>query len=654
MHFMEIEITPLTGPHISTANLSDPAIHRGHGRRVSALVYALVAERTENREFAVDSISTNIVTRFVLEQQARMPDFLRLPIKIATLLLSIHAGLNHLGRWHRLAPSQRQSQIAIWRSSRIGPLRDVVKLYESLVTLAFESLAAHQEPPVEIAKGHFNSKKSACYPFPAVISHSSDRIKTEVAVIGSGPGGAITSCVLAEAGRQVIMLEEGRHYELKSCTPFSANEMIQKYRCGGLTPAMGKPKVAYVEGKCVGGGSEINSGLYHRTPPEIIEKWRQEFKVDRFEEKDLIEFFEANEQDLTVARIPGNTPTSSRKLHDGATSLGWKSMEIPRWFAFDGKLDQAGVPTGQRQSMTKTFVPRFLEAGGQLQSETAVRKFKRIGDRWEIQAHNSNGQLMTIEAKTIFVSCGATQTPALLQRSGFGRKPGSSLFLHPTVKFTARFKDTINNEIPAVGVHQVKEFSPRLSFGCSIGSKPYLSLGLLDGGQNGTYLDRHWEQMSIYYAMITGSGRGSVRSLPGFKDPLVRYSLSRQDLADLADGLRKLAMILFESGAVELFPSISGAPALKSPGDLSMIPAMLSGSLTNLMTIHLFGSCPMGEEKSRCVTNSFGAVHDVADLYLADASLLCSAPGVNPQGSIMAVVRRNAKEWLDRHGPAGS
>ncbi|MFM7129443.1 MAG: GMC oxidoreductase, partial [bacterium] len=101
-------------------------------------------------------------------------------------------------------------------------------------------------------------------------------------------------------------------------------------------------------------------------------------------------------------------------------------------------------------------------------------------------------------------------------------------------------------------------------------------------------------------------------------------------------------------------PSIAGAPALKSPGDLSMIPAMLSGSLTNLMTIHLFGSCPMGEEKPRCVANSFGAVHDVDGLYLADASLLCTAPGVNPQGSIMAVVRRNAVEWLDRQGRAGS
>lgn len=642
---MKNEIRP------SEVVLSGPCVHRGHGRRVSTLVYALVEERSRNRELQSGLVSANIVTRFVLEQQSRMPDFLQLPIKIATAMLATHAALNHMGRWHRLTPAQRQSQIAIWRSSRVGPFRDVIKLYESLVTLAFESLVAKQPAPVEIQPGEFYQNKITPYPFPAVNSNSADRMKTEVAVIGSGPGGAITGCILAEAGRQVTMVEEGKHFDLKSCLPFSAQEMVQKYRCGGLTPAMGRPKVAYVEGKCVGGGSEINSGLYHRTPPEVMEKWRREFHVNRFEEKDLVEFFEANERDLTVAPIPGITPSSSRKLHEGATSLGWKSMEIPRWFAFDGKTDQAGVPTGHRQSMTKTFVPRFQNAGGQLQSETSVRKFRRIGDHWEIEARNSSGKSITIEAKSIFVSCGATQTPALLQRSGLGNKPGSSLYLHPTVKFTARFKDTINNEIPAVGVHQVKEFSPRLSFGCSIGSKPYLSLGLLDGGHDGNYLDKHWEQMSIYYAMITGSGHGSVRSLPGYKDPLVRYTLSQEDLADLADGLRKLAMILFESGAVELFPSISGAPAMRSRADLSMIPAMLSTSQTNLMTIHLFGSCPMGEEKARCVADSFGAVHGVPELYLADASLLCTAPGVNPQGSIMAVVRRNAVEWLDRQHP---
>ena len=65
------------------------------------------------------------------------------------------------------------------------------------------------------------------------------------------------------------------------------------------------------------------------------------------------------------------------------------------------------------------------------------------------------------------------------------------------------------------------------------------------------------------------------------------------------------------------------------------------------MTIHLFSSCPLGEDRVRCVTDSFGRVHGSPDLYIADASLLPGPPGVNPQGSLMALVRRNVRRFLD-------
>ncbi|MGL4500300.1 MAG: NAD(P)-binding protein, partial [Planktothrix sp.] len=88
-----------------------------------------------------------------------------------------------------------------------------------------------------------------------LISPSESPLKVEIAVIGSGPGGAITACLLAEAGRDVLLIEEGAYLSLESCEPFSVEEMIQKYRNGGLTAAFGQPKIQYVEGRCVGGGS---------------------------------------------------------------------------------------------------------------------------------------------------------------------------------------------------------------------------------------------------------------------------------------------------------------------------------------------------------------------------------------------------------------
>jgi choline dehydrogenase-like flavoprotein len=41
-------------------------------------------------------------------------------------------------------------------------------------------------------------------------------------------------------------------------------------------------------------------------------------------------------------------------------------------------------------------------------------------------------------------------------------------------------------------------------------------------------------------------------------------------------------------------------------------------------------------------------VHDFKNLFVNDASLLCTAPGVNPQGSIMALARRNALKFLGK------
>ena len=624
-------------------------IHRGHSRRVSALVYALIDQRRQDRIFQNSSISNNAIVQFVLEQQARMPDYFRFPLKLATWLHAINASINHFNSYHKLSNPQRQSQLLLWRSAPIAPLRDFIRLYESLVALGFESIADGDSPPLDTLPLSFNKTHVTEYPHPAITFHTTGLIKTDIAVIGSGPGGAITSTLLAEAGKNVTLIEEGGHFPLESCKPFSALEMIQKYRAGGLTPSMGTPKVAYVEGKCVGGGSEINSGLYHRTPPDILEQWRHQFLVDHLTENDLLPHFLANETDLTVSTIPGQTPASSLKLHDGAIAMGWNSQEIPRWFAFDGHSDSNGVPTGYRQSMTKTFIPRFQLAGGQILPRTKVLKFKKVGSHWEIQSLDSNGNPLTIKSNHIFAACGAIQTPALLQRSGLGHKPGSSLFMHPTVKFVARFQDEINSDSPSVGVHQIKQFSPRISFGCSIGSKPYLALGLMDSSHHHEYLDLHWRNMSIYYATITGSGHGSVRSIPGFSDPLVKYKLSPNDMSDLADGLRKLALALFQSGAIELQSSISGSLPIRNIGDLSQIQARLNRNFTNLMTIHLFSSCPMGENKSLCVANSFGAVHGVPSLHLADASLLCTAPGVNPQGSIMAIVRRNAIQWLENH-----
>lgn len=474
-----------------------------------------------------------------------------------------------------------------------------------------------------------------------------DENEADIVVIGSGPGGAMTAALLAEAGRDVLLLEEGTALPLQSCRPFSVDEMVQKYRNGGLTVGLGKPRVAYVEGRVVGGGSEVNSGLYHRPPLDTLERWRAQWQVRGLDAALIDVLASHNEADISVQCIPGDRkPPASLRLHEGALRLGWKSYEVPRWFAFDGTHDSFGVPSGTRQSMSRTFLPRFRRAGGRLETGVRVQRFEKVRGAWQTWCKR-DGQALRVKAGHLFVCAGAVQTPFLLRCSGIRRGIGERLVMHPTVKVVARFPDVINGPDAGVGVHQVKEFSPRISLGCSIASRPYLALAMLDHPDYAHWVDSEWQRLGIYYAMINGGGHGSVHRVPGFADPLVRYRVSREGRRDLATGLQALCRALLSAGATELFPSIGGfGPPIRTEAELTRIPAELPADRTQLMTIHLLGSCPMGERDGASPCDSFGAVKGHSHLSINDASLICDSPGVNPQGSIMVLARRNVLHHL--------
>ncbi len=86
----------------------------------------------------------NDVAEFVLEQWQRMPDYLRLPIRLFTVIF----GLWPLARtgciYSRNPLGARRLQRMLWRSSRLAPFRDLLRYYESLATLALYSRPIHR------------------------------------------------------------------------------------------------------------------------------------------------------------------------------------------------------------------------------------------------------------------------------------------------------------------------------------------------------------------------------------------------------------------------------------------------------------------------------------------------------------------------------
>ena len=111
--------------------------------------------------------------------------------------------------------------------------------------------------------------------------------------------------------------------------------------------------------------------------------------------------------------------------------------------------------------------------------------------------------------------------------------------MHPMLKVIALFDEKVNSETMGIPVHQVKEFSPQLTLGCSVSTQAYLALGLNHLNRVNDLLTS-WRKMAIYYVSTTGIGRGSIRTLPFSNAPLVRFSVTNQDLCLLKEGLDRL------------------------------------------------------------------------------------------------------------------
>lgn len=470
------------------------------------------------------------------------------------------------------------------------------------------------------------------------------RLDTEVLVIGSGAGGATTAAILAEAGHTVTVVEEGAWVDPDLVEPFSLEEMELKYRHHGSSAALGAPPVAYAEGRCVGGSTEINSGLWHRLPSELADEWRTTYRIDEFTTTQLDAYAERVEEWQSVSQMPVAPPPSSALLERGAAKLGWRSVEFPRVFRYE--------PSGRgtKQTMARTLIPRAIAAGASVIPDCRVLRLIRDGDRVvgakcrRRSTPDVPEETVEIRAEHVFVCGGAVQTPALLQRSGFRRNIGNGLKLHPTIKIAARFTHPIDHG--DVSPYRITEFSPNLTIGGSASRRGHVALALADATTEYADALADWEHVTIYYAAIRSDAGGRVLALPGLRAPLVTYSLTDADMSRLARGLLHLGELLFAAGATELYPSVEGAVIARRSDELVSWWEAVDRRRTNLMTVHLTSSVGMGEDRARTGTDSFGRVWGVHNLRVNDASLLPDAPGVNPQAAVMTIAARNAEQFL--------
>src|SRR5262245_24503024 len=97
-------------------------------------------------------------------------------------------------------------------------------------------------------------------------------LTADVCVIGSGAGGAVTAAFLAEAGRDVLILEHGGYY---SHTDFTMDEtdVYPKLYQDSMRRATADFGVAILQGRAVGGTTVVNWTTSFRTPEDVVSHW---------------------------------------------------------------------------------------------------------------------------------------------------------------------------------------------------------------------------------------------------------------------------------------------------------------------------------------------------------------------------------------------
>jgi hypothetical protein len=171
-----------------------------------------------------------------------------------------------------------------------------------------------------------------------------------------------------------------------------------------------------------------------------------------------------------------------------------------------------------------------------------------------------------------------------------------------------------------------------------------------------------YRHMGTFISIPRDRDTGYVYPDPTTGEPKAHYVPSAFDMAHVGEGLVALARLCYVQGAEDIRPHLPNVrPFVRSHGgggsttttaeeSERAFESWLEGlrktgtSTTSVWnTAHQMGSCRMSSSADDGVVDPRGKVWGVQGLYVADASVLPSATGVNPMVSTMAI-----SDWIAR------
>lgn len=575
----------------------------------------------------------------------------------ATTRLAVRAGLLGVNAASYLTTGRPLSRLDPGRRDQVLHRLDGLNLdagvaIEALKAIVLLANGADTFAPELLSRAQARDSARSDAPLTVISSAESRSVITADAVIvGSGAGGAMVARTLARAGLDTVVLEEGRRWTVAEFrTTHPMDRYAGLYRGAGATIALGRPSIITPIGRAVGGTTVVNSGTCFRPPDSVQRRWHGQYGLALADPDRLTPHLEEVERTLQVAPVPLQIMgRNGRLLLDAAATLGWDAAPIPRNAPGCGGCCQCaiGCPRNAKFGVHLNALPQACAAGARIITQARVeRVLHHDGRAGGVRARRPDGTAIDILADTVVVSAGATETPVLLRRSGLGAHPrlGRNLALHPATVLAGRFDDDVlawRGVLQSAAVHQFHESDGVLIEATStppgMGSMVYPGYG----AQLLRWLDRA-PQVATFGAMIADRGVGSVSSVRG--QPVMRYNISRADLAKLTIAVEAMGRLLFAAGAVEV---LTGLPQAMTVTSLPALREALSRSdprRLHLAAFHPTGTAAAGADAQICPVDETGRLRGVDGMWVADASILPSCPEVNPQLSIMALASAVAGE----------
>jgi choline dehydrogenase-like flavoprotein len=567
-------------------------------------------------------------------------------------------------RFSRLDLPTREDFLRKMESSRFGPHQDLLLMAKVLCTLGYATA-----PQVKERVGYELACALADGSIPEPAGSLGDteapsgEEECDVAIIGSGAGGAAAAALLAEAGLGVIVIEAGGHYTRETYPKDPIEAIVSLYREAGITVAEGHPPILVPVGRAVGGTTVINSGTCFRAPDDVLRRWQAEFGVGWATELDPE--YAAAEEFLRVTPLdPERMGRNGQLAMEGAASIGASGGPISRNAGNCVQCSSCpfGCAIDAKRGMHVSYLPRGVAAGARVRANVEARRILVEGGHatgveclaGERDGRNGSRRPFTVRAKAVIAAAGALGTPDLLLRSGLGGRPvGRNLHIHPACWVGGRYEEEVRGWEGVMQSYYIDQWEPQsILLEATFTPLPFGGAWLLGVGrkhQEGILGFANVGSIGVHLSDLS-SGRVGLGSGGSLR---VTYRLTSADARRLTFGIARAAEVHFAAGATEVYPNIGRVGALK-PNQLaefestSFKPAEL-----RLEAFHPMGTARMAtdEEVGACAPD--GSLNGVRDLYVADASLFPTSVGVNPMMTILAFSTRVAAGIAERLGAGG-